>query len=58
MKRTSRKNKRERGLARGLELVRITVRELTPTQMGQIQGGDGEPWTCIPGWTRITDDCV
>ena len=39
MKRTSMKNKQLK-LKRRLELVRTTVRELTPAQLGQINGGE------------------
>jgi hypothetical protein len=41
MKRTSMKNKQLK-LKRRLELVRTIVRELTPAQLGQVNGGDQE----------------
>jgi hypothetical protein len=39
MKRPSAKNKRERELDRQLQLVRTTVRVLTPTELGQVNAG-------------------
>jgi hypothetical protein len=57
MKRTGRK-KPKLTLKRRLELVRTTIRDLTPTQLEQVNGGYTEYYDiCIPGWTRITDDC-
>jgi hypothetical protein len=56
MKRIGVKTRREQGLKRRLELVRSTVRVLTPTQLEGAKGGNEETG-CIPGWTRITDDC-
>jgi hypothetical protein len=41
MKRTGIKNQREQKLERRLELVRTTIRELTPTELQQVQGGTG-----------------
>jgi hypothetical protein len=60
MKRIGTKQNQESNLNRRLELVRTTIRELTPTQLGQINGGteatkdetnpDPEPW-CPPLYT-------
>ncbi|HWU87525.1 MAG TPA: class I lanthipeptide [Kofleriaceae bacterium] len=47
MKRTSNKDKPELLLKRRLQLVRTTIRELTPAQLEQVNGGNGEgPITC------------
>ena len=35
-------------LKRRLELVRVTVRELTPTELSQVDGGNTEPGPSIP----------
>ena len=55
MKRTGVKNKREHALRQRLELVRTTVRELTPSQLDQINGatvteltGDSDPHPWCP----------
>jgi len=42
MKRTSPKNKPELMLKRKLQLVRTTIRELTPSQLSHVNGGYGE----------------
>lgn len=39
MKKTGVKQQQKSGLKRRLELVRSTIRELTPTQLGYINGG-------------------
>jgi hypothetical protein len=49
MKRTNRKNQKELKLERRLALVRTTIRDLSPTQLAQVNGGD-----CIPHWTDVT----
>jgi hypothetical protein len=43
MKRTGLKNKQELKLKRRLELVRNTIRELTPTELERVNGGNEEP---------------
>ena len=61
MKRTGAKRNQGSNLNRRLELVRTTIRELTPTQLEQINGGtedvnqeqtqeNPEPW-CPPLYT-------
>ena len=40
MKRTSSKNRREQKLKRRLVLIRATVRELSPIELEQVNGGD------------------
>jgi hypothetical protein len=42
MKRTSAKNKPELKLKRTLQLVRTTIRELSPSQLEQVNGGNEE----------------
>lgn len=60
MKRTSLKAKRNIKLKRRLELVRTTIRELTPAQLEQINGGNTEPQPmpdapgCIRPYTQVT----
>jgi hypothetical protein len=58
MKRNSPKTKRDLKLKRRLELVRTTIRELTPTQLGQVNGGTetvlDAPSGCIRPYTYIT----
>lgn len=55
MKRTSVNLK----LKRRLELVRATVRELTPGQLASVNGGNEElistacPTKCCDGWTYV-----
>jgi hypothetical protein len=49
MKRTGAKNKQEKQLKRRLDLVRTTIRELTPAQLQQVNGGDSlvaDPSVC------------
>jgi hypothetical protein len=60
MKRTSRRERPELALRRRLALVRVTIRELTSSALEQVHGGIEAPnaVTCIPGFTRITDDCA
>jgi hypothetical protein len=60
MKRTSKKNQREQALERRLQLVRTTIRQLTPAQLARVNGGNNgdvaEPDplpTCIPFITCI-----
>jgi hypothetical protein len=43
MKRNGTKDKRERELERRLDLVRTTVRVLTPTELDQVNGGTTSP---------------
>jgi hypothetical protein len=52
MKRTSMKNKQLK-LKRRLELVRTTVRELTPAQLGQVNGGEATGG-CQEGTNDVT----
>lgn len=54
MKRTSAKNK-QLTLKRRLELVRTTIRELTPVELEKVNGGGEEPIPggCLP-YTRLT----
>lgn len=49
MKRTSPKNKPELMLKRKLQLVRTTIRELTPAQLEQVNGGGPEEEEYAPG---------
>jgi hypothetical protein len=52
MKRTSTKNKKELKLERRLALVRTTIRDLTPNQLEQANGGYEEgPTTCSIWYT-------
>jgi hypothetical protein len=54
MKRTSAKDKRERKLKLRLDLVRTTVRVLTPTELENVNGGTSlqdvdQDWSrCLP----------
>jgi len=50
MKRTNKKNQKELKLGRRLALVRTTMRNLSPNQLGQVNGGTGVD--CIPNLTR------
>jgi hypothetical protein len=52
MKRTGTKNQREQALKLRLQLVRTTIRQLTPAELEQVNGGDPLP-TCIPFITCI-----
>jgi hypothetical protein len=52
MKRTNKKNQKELKLERRLALVRTTIRDLSPNQLGQVNGGSGID--CLPNLTRIT----
>jgi hypothetical protein len=62
MKRTTLKNKRGLKLERRLELVRTTIRELTPLQLERANGayGYGYPLTgdvCVAPTAGCTDNC-
>jgi len=56
MKRTNSKAKSELKLERRLVLVRTTLRELRPNQLGQANGGsahtDDVPTTCLVVYSR------
>jgi len=52
MKRTNKKNQKELQLGRRLALVRTTIRDLSPNQLGQVNGGSGID--CLPNFTRVT----
>lgn len=58
MKRTSMKNKPELKLKRTLQLVRTTIRELTPTQLAHVNGGYEEyaPSCARIPYTNITEE--
>lgn len=55
MKRTNTKNRKELKLQQRLALVRTTIRDLSPSQLGQVNGGSLDPADCIPNWTRVTE---
>lgn len=52
MKRIKVKSTLELKLQRRLELVRTTVRELTPEQYRQVRGGRNEITNCCPLYTQ------
>lgn len=55
MKRTSVLKKPQLKLRRRLELVRTTIRELSPAQLGRVDGGTG---LCYGTFTCPTKSCV
>ncbi len=57
MKRTGAMKKLELKVKRRLELVRTTIRELTPTQLGQVNGGETEDMATLTCITRTCINC-
>jgi hypothetical protein len=57
MKRTNSKAKNELKLERRLSLVRTTIRELRPNQLGQANGGSNQtqntPTTCLVVYSLV-----
>ena len=57
MKRTYKKNQKELQLKQRLVLVRTAIRDLSPNQLAQINGGSGtDPVDCLPDLTRLPDN--
>jgi hypothetical protein len=55
MKPTNKKNQKELKLERRLALLRTTIRDLSPNQLTQVNGGS--IWDCNQAFTRsVTQD--
>ncbi len=57
MKRTSAMKKPGLKLKQRLELVRTTIRELSPTQLHRVDGGYGDDYAALTAWCP-TRTCV